>query len=52
MLVPKKERKKTKAMNDESIEQLLQFEKDFENAIVKNNAEAIERVSSLMIGSS
>jgi len=43
MLVPKKERKKTNAMNDESIEQLLQFEKDFENAIVENNAEAIER---------
>src|SRR6058998_4138664 len=30
-------------MNDESIEQLLQLEKDFQDAIVANNAEAIER---------
>ena len=30
-------------MNDESIEQLLQLEKNFQDAIVANNAEAIER---------
>jgi ketosteroid isomerase-like protein len=30
-------------MNDESIQQLLRFEKDFQDAIVANNAEAIER---------
>ena len=30
-------------MNDESINQLLQLEKDFQDAIVANNAKAIER---------
>lgn len=30
-------------MNDKSIEHLLQLEKDFQQAIVQNNAEAIER---------
>jgi hypothetical protein len=30
-------------MNDDSIGQLLQLEKDFQQAIVENNAEAIER---------
>jgi ketosteroid isomerase-like protein len=30
-------------MSDKSIEQLLQLEKDFQKAIVENNAEAIER---------
>src|SRR5262249_36332882 len=30
-------------MNDDSIEQLLQTEKDFQDAIVANDAEAIER---------
>ena len=30
-------------MNDESVQQLLRFERDFQDAIVANNAEAIER---------
>jgi ketosteroid isomerase-like protein len=30
-------------MNNQSIEQLLQVERDFQQAIVENNAEAIER---------
>ena len=30
-------------MNDEPMEQLFQLEKDFQKAIVENNAEAIER---------
>ena len=37
-------------MNDESINQLLQLEKDFQDAIVANNAKAIERFVT-MIGS-
>jgi ketosteroid isomerase-like protein len=34
---------KAEGMNQESIEQLLQLEKDFQNAIVANNAEAIKQ---------
>jgi|SRR5215831_2283993 len=33
---------KIEAMNDEAIEHLLQLEKDFQRAIVENDAEAIE----------